>query len=52
MPLPQLDNMIPKYHMTIPTTKQDVKFRPFLVGEQKTLLVAFESKDERQSREK
>ena len=48
MPLPQLDNMIPKYHMTIPTTKQDVKFRPFLVGEQKTLLVAFESKDERQ----
>jgi len=48
MPLPQLDNMIPKYHMTVPTTKQEVKFRPFLVGEQKTLLVAFESKDERQ----
>jgi len=48
MPLPQLDSMIPKYHMTIPTTKQEVKFRPFLVGEQKTLLVAFESKDEKQ----
>ncbi|MBL19121.1 MAG: hypothetical protein CMC82_04755 [Flavobacteriaceae bacterium] len=48
MPLPQLDNTIPKYYMTIPTTKEEVKFRPFLVGEQKTLLVAFESKDERQ----
>ena len=48
MGLPQLRNDVPKYEMIVPSTKQAVKFRPFLVKEQKTLLVAFESKDPKQ----
>jgi ribosome-associated protein YbcJ (S4-like RNA binding protein) len=48
MGLPQLNNDVPKYEMTVPSTKQVVKFRPFLVKEQKVLLVAFESKDSKQ----
>ena len=49
MGLPQLNNDVPKYEMTVPSTKQAVKFRPFLVKEQKVLLVAFESKDSKLS---
>ena len=48
MGLPQLRNDVPKYEMIVPSTKQAVKFRPFLVKEQKVLLVAFESKDPKQ----
>tara|TARA_B110000483_G_C18011694_1_gene471354 strand:- start:141 stop:863 length:723 start_codon:yes stop_codon:yes gene_type:complete len=48
MGLPQLNNDVPKYEMTVPSTKQVVKFRPFLVKEQKVLLIAFESKDSKQ----
>ena len=48
MALPQLKNDVPKYEMTIPSTGQIVKYRPFLVKEQKVLLVAFESKDSKQ----
>jgi ribosomal protein L37AE/L43A len=48
MGLPQLQNDVPKYELTVPSTKQVVKFRPFLVKEQKVLLVAFESKDPKQ----
>jgi hypothetical protein len=48
MGLPQLNNDVPKYEMTVPSTKEVVKFRPFLVKEQKVLLVAFESKDSKQ----
>jgi len=48
MALPQLKNDVPKYEMTIPSTGQIVKYRPFLVKEQKVLLVAFESKDNKQ----
>ena len=36
--------------MTIPSHKT-VKFRPYLVKEEKILLLAFESKDEKQSME-
>jgi hypothetical protein len=48
MGLPQLQNDVPKYEMTVPSTKEVVKYRPFLVKEQKVLLVAFESKDSKQ----
>ena len=48
MGLPQLKNDVPKYDMIVPSTKEAVKFRPFLVKEQKVLLVAFESKDPKQ----
>lgn len=33
------------YNLTIPSTKKVVKFRPFLVGEQKILLIAQQSED-------
>ncbi len=34
-----------RYTMTIPSTGQDVEFRPFLVKEEKVLMIAMESKD-------
>ena len=48
--LPKL-NATPKYELKIPSTQQTVKFRPYLVKEEKILLLAFESKDEKQSME-
>jgi transcription elongation factor Elf1 len=48
MALPRLSNDRPIYEMVIPSTKETVKFRPFLVKEQKSLLVAFESQDQKQ----
>ena len=48
MALPKLSNDRPIYEMVVPSTKETVKFRPFLVKEQKNLLVAFESKDQKQ----
>ena len=47
MALPKL-NSAPKYALTIPSTGQEIYFRPFLVKEQKVLLIAYESKDRRQ----
>jgi len=38
-------NDTPTYKVTIPSTKREVKFRPFLVKEQKILLMALESRD-------
>jgi len=38
----------PKYDLVIPSTKQKVKFRPFLVKEEKVLLMAAESKNQKQ----
>lgn len=35
----------PIYNAKIPSSKKDIKFRPFLVKEEKTLLIAQESKD-------
>ena len=48
MALPRVSNDRPIYEMVVPSTKETVKFRPFLVKEQKNLLVAFESKDPKQ----
>lgn len=44
MALPSL-NDTPKYELTIPSLKKKVKFRPYLVKEEKILLIASESKD-------
>lgn len=44
MALPKINNT-PKYSITIPSSKKEVRFRPFLVREEKILLMAFESKD-------
>lgn len=38
-------NEVPKYTLTIPSTKKKVTYRPFLVKEQKVLLMAMESND-------
>lgn len=47
MALPKL-NDTPKYNVTIPSTQKTTRFRPFLVKEQKILLMALESQDEKQ----
>lgn len=44
MALPIL-NDTPKYEMTIPSTNQTLKFRPYLVREEKVLMIAMESED-------
>jgi hypothetical protein len=44
MSLP-LINATPQYELTIPSTGQVVTYRPYLVKEEKVLLIAFESKD-------
>tara|TARA_Y100001972_G_scaffold126273_1_gene179608 strand:- start:33 stop:740 length:708 start_codon:yes stop_codon:yes gene_type:complete len=44
MALPKL-NDTPKYSVKIPSTQQTVRFRPFLVKEEKVLLLAMESDD-------
>lgn len=41
--LPKLN--APKYQLEIPSTKKKIDYRPFLVKEQKLLLMALESKD-------
>lgn len=47
MALPKI-NHTPKYTFTIPSTQQPARFRPFLVKEQKVLLIAMESQDPQQ----
>jgi ERCC4-type nuclease len=47
MALPRL-NENPQYELVIPSTKEKVNFRPFLVKEQKVLLIAYESQDRKQ----
>tara|TARA_B100001057_G_scaffold493796_1_gene589044 strand:+ start:45 stop:752 length:708 start_codon:yes stop_codon:yes gene_type:complete len=44
MSLPKLNN-VPKYKIKIPSTSQEITFRPFLVKEEKILLIALESQD-------
>ena len=44
MALPKV--VTPTYELKIPSTGQKVKFRPFLVKEEKTLLMAMESGNE------
>jgi len=47
MSLPKL-NDTPKYHEVIPSTGQEISYRPFLVKEEKVLLIAMESSDPKQ----
>ena len=44
MPLPKIE--VPKYELTMPSSGEPVKYRPFLVKEEKILLLAMESEDE------
>jgi hypothetical protein len=46
MALPKLT--APKYELTIPSTKKTVGFRPYLVKEEKILMIAMESEDDNQ----
>ena len=46
MALPKLDT--PKYQLTLPSTGEKIDYRPFLVKEQKIILMAQESQDENQ----
>ena len=46
MPLPKIE--VPIYTTELPSTGQTIKFRPFLVKEEKVLLMAMESEDEKQ----
>ena len=43
MPLPKLSNIT--YELELPSTGESIKYRPFLVKEQKTLMIAQESDD-------
>ena len=43
MALPKIDT--PIYNLTLPLSKKEITFRPFLVKEQKNLLMAMESND-------
>ena len=46
MPLPEIAT--PIYTLTVPSTKKRVKYRPFLVKEQKLLILALENNDQEQ----
>jgi len=46
MALPKLNN--PIFELTLPSSGKEVKYRPFLVKEQKLLLMAIESKEQKE----
>ena len=46
MPLPEI--VTSTYTLTVPSTKKKIKYRPFLVKEQKILVIALENKDQEQ----
>ena len=46
MALPKLNT--PTYELEIPSTDEKIKFRPFLVKEEKVLMMALETKDNAQ----
>jgi hypothetical protein len=46
MPLPKIST--PTYTLEIPSLKKEVKYRPFLVKEEKVLIIAMESEDPKQ----
>ena len=46
MPLPKINT--PTYDLTLPSTGKKIKYRPFLVKEEKILLMALEGKDEKE----
>jgi len=39
---------VPKYSLRLPSSGKEIKYRPFLVKEEKILLIAMESEDEKQ----
>ena len=47
MPLPKIST--PTYELTVPSTGKNIKFRPFLVKEEKILIIAMESQSDKQS---
>jgi hypothetical protein len=47
MALPQL-NDTPKYTLTVPSTGQELRYRPYLVREEKVLLIASSTEDPKQ----
>ena len=49
MALPTMD--LPTYELEVPSTKKKIKIRPFLVKEEKVLLMALESDDEKNIKE-
>ena len=46
MPLPKIAT--PTYELELPSTGQSIKYRPFLVKEEKVLVIALESEDTKQ----
>ena len=46
MPLPKINT--PIYELEIPSTKKKIRYRPFLVKEEKILIIAMESEDQKQ----
>ena len=46
MPLPKIAT--PTYELELPSTGQEIKYRPFLVKEEKVLVIALESEDPKQ----
>jgi len=46
MPLPKIST--PTYELEIPSLNQSIKYRPFLVKEEKILIIAMESEDNKQ----
>ena len=45
MSLPKMNT--PEYRLTVPSTDEEIKFRPFLVKEEKLLLIAQQTGDEK-----
>lgn len=46
MPLPEIT--VPHFDLVLPSTKKKIKFRPFIVKEEKLLIIALESRDPKQ----
>ena len=46
MPLPTIST--PTYELTLPSSNRKIKYRPFLVKEEKVLIIALESQDQKQ----
>ena len=46
MPLPKIST--PTYELVLPSTEKTIKYRPFLVREEKLLVLALESEDNKQ----
>ena len=44
MPLPKIST--PTYELEIPSTKKKIRYRPFLVKEEKILIIAMESQSD------